>query len=113
MKLLLSAFSCEPGRGSEPEVGFQALLAAARSHEVWALVSATGLPSLEQALDGRPDRRRIHLVAVPVGADEGQLPLRSFHRRYWRWQRRAGALARDLDRQVDFDVVHHITLSPL
>ena len=113
MKVLLSAFSCEPGRGSEPEVGFRALFAAARRHEVWALVSATGLPALEQALDGHPIRKRIRLVAIPVGADESTLSLPSFHRRYWGWQRRAGKLGRDLDQQIDFDVVHHVTLSPL
>lgn len=111
MRLLLSAFSCEPGRGSEPEVGYRTLLGAARHHEVWALVSATGLPALEAAIATHPARARIHLIPLPVGADESVLSLKDFHVRYARWQQSAGALARRLDDQLDFDLVHHVTLS--
>ena len=35
MKVLLSALACEPGKGSELEVGFQTMLAAASKHDVW------------------------------------------------------------------------------
>lgn len=113
LRVLLSAFSCEPGRGSEPEVGYRTLLGAAERHEVWALVSATGLPALEAGLAGHPARQRIHLVPIPVGTDESKLGLLEFHLRYARWQRRAATCARQLDRQFDFDVVHHVTLSPM
>jgi hypothetical protein len=37
MRVLLSAFTCSPELGSEPRVGFQAMLAAARYHKVWVL----------------------------------------------------------------------------
>jgi hypothetical protein len=37
MNIFLSALSCEPGKGSEPEVGYRALLAAPSQHEVWAI----------------------------------------------------------------------------
>jgi hypothetical protein len=37
MNIFLSALSCEPGKGSEPEVGYRALLAAPSEHEVWAI----------------------------------------------------------------------------
>lgn len=111
MRVLLSAFSCEPGKGSEPEVGFRALLAAAQDHEVWALVSCTGLTALERTLRTHPLRSRITLVPIPVGVDEGRLGLVDFHRRYDRWQRKVGPVARDLDRRIDFDLVHHVTLA--
>ena len=111
MKVLLSAFSCEPAKGSEPEVGYRALLAAAQEHQVWAIVSSTGLPALQRTLLTHPLRSRITLIPVPVGADEGRLGLVSFHRYYDRWQRTIGPVALDLDRRVDFDLIHHVTLS--
>jgi hypothetical protein len=33
MKVLVSALACEPDRGSEPEVGFRTMLAAAADNE--------------------------------------------------------------------------------
>jgi hypothetical protein len=51
LRLLLSAFCCEPGKGSDPKVGLRTLLAAAARHEVWMLTSDTGAPALCRFLD--------------------------------------------------------------
>ena len=37
MKVLISAYSCEPGRGSERGVGWNVAREVARRHEVWVL----------------------------------------------------------------------------
>jgi glycosyltransferase involved in cell wall biosynthesis len=114
LKVLLSAFSCEPWRGSEPEVGFRTLLAAAERHEVWVLTSATGMPALARFLADHPLSARIHPVPYPAvrpGKDEGNLGLLRFHRVYDRWQRRVTPMALDLDRRINFDLVHHVTIA--
>jgi glycosyltransferase involved in cell wall biosynthesis len=46
-----------------------------------------------------------------LGVEERGLGLVKFHRYYERWQRKAAARAVELDREIDFDVVHHVTLS--
>jgi glycosyltransferase involved in cell wall biosynthesis len=114
MKILLSALACEPGKGSELEVGFQAMLAAAQCHEVWVLTNAHTVPAVARAIEGRPERERIHLEGIDFGVGgEGinLLTIPGFHLYYDRWQRRAAARAIELDRVVDFDVVHHVTLA--
>jgi glycosyltransferase involved in cell wall biosynthesis len=114
MKILLSALACEPGKGSELEVGFRAMLAAARFHDVWVLTNKDSVPAVRCALDGRPEAQRIHLEGLDFGVDAEGIALLSipgFHFYYDRWQRRAAARAVELDRQVDFDVVHHVTLA--
>ena len=114
MKILMSAMACEPGNGSELEVGYRALLAAARAHEVWVLTNKESIPALERALASRPEAERIHLEGIDFGVDAEGLALLTipgFHRYYDRWQRNAAARAVELDRQVDFDVVHHVTLA--
>jgi glycosyltransferase involved in cell wall biosynthesis len=114
LRVLLSAFSCEPGKGSEPEVGLRTLLAAAAHHEVWALTSDTGVLALRRFLDTHPSAPRIHLAPIPFGIDlEDELALVKFHGYYDRWQRRAAERALELDRQVGFDVVHHATMSTI
>src|SRR5262245_42646266 len=67
-----------------------------------------------RAIEGRPEADRIHLEGIDFGVDaEGiaLLTIPGFHFYYDRWQRRAAARAVELDRQIDFDVVHHVTLA--
>ena len=114
MKILMSALACEPGKGSELEVGFRAMLAAAQRHEVWVLTNKDYLPAIRQALEGRPEAERIHLEGIEFGVDaEGiaLLTVPGFHFYYDQWQRRAASRALELNRLVDFHVVHHATLA--
>jgi glycosyltransferase involved in cell wall biosynthesis len=114
VRVLLSALACEPGKGSEPEVGFRAMLAAASRHDVWVLTASESIPALEEALSSDPRAHRIHLEGMPFGVGAERvvhLNAVGYHRRYDRWQRLASARALELDRQVGFDVVHHVTLA--
>jgi glycosyltransferase involved in cell wall biosynthesis len=114
MKVLLSALSCEPDRGSEPEVGFRALLAAASEHEVWAITLSHSVGRILDALQGDPRTSRIHLEGIDFGVTESRIDLVSapeFHWYYDRWQRALAARALELDGEVGFDVTHHVTLA--
>ena len=113
MKVLLSALACEPDKGSEPEVGFRALLAAASHHEVWLLTLPESMPALTRVLEGDPKAARIHIESIPFGSQRVLRDLTSwqFHRRYDRWQQEAAVRAVQLDREIDFDVIHHVTLA--
>jgi glycosyltransferase involved in cell wall biosynthesis len=111
LRVLISAFSCEPGKGSEPEVGLRTVLAAATRHEVWVLTGDIGAPALQKFLDDHRLGARVHLEPIPLGIDLSGLGLITFHRFYDRWQRRAGSRALELDRQIGFDLVHHATMS--
>jgi glycosyltransferase involved in cell wall biosynthesis len=113
MRILMSALACEPGKGSELEVGFRALLVAARIHEVWVLTNKDTIPAVQRAIEGRPEAERIHLEGIEFGVDAEGLALLTvpgFHF-YDRWQRRAPTRAVELNRRVDFHIVHHATLA--
>lgn len=115
MKVLISAYACEPGKGSEPEVGLQIVLAAAREHEVWAITRENNLPALRKYLASHPLGSRTHLI----GLDLPQRALRwkrragllGLHWYYDAWQRRLGEVALALDAEIDFDLVHHATFA--
>jgi glycosyltransferase involved in cell wall biosynthesis len=114
MKVLLSALACEPEQGSELEVGFQTMLAAASKHDVWVLTNTGTITSTQRAVEAGPFAGRIRLVGIPFGVSTeefAQLTVSGFHVHYDRWQRRAAQVAVQLDREVGFDVVHHVTLA--
>jgi glycosyltransferase involved in cell wall biosynthesis len=114
LKILLSALACEPGRGSEPEVGFRTMLAAASLHEVWVLTASESIAVIQQALLEDPRASRIHLEGIDFGVKTEHvidLTAIGYHWRYDKWQRTAAARGLSLDRDIDFDVVHHATLA--
>src|SRR5437762_3821858 len=51
LKVLISAYACEPGKGSEPEIGWQWALQMARFHDVTVLTRANNQPTIERALE--------------------------------------------------------------
>src|SRR5438445_7002045 len=50
LKVLISAYACEPGKGSEPEVGWQWALQMARFHDVTVLTRANNEPAIAEGL---------------------------------------------------------------
>lgn len=114
MKVLLSAYACAPGHGSEPEVGLQVLDAALREHEVWVLTQPHMVERLRPWLAVHPASDRAHLVPVDPPAPDRQDGLGALVRTqvsHERWQRAAAVVARDLHARVGFDLVHHATLA--
>ena len=114
MKIALSAFSCEPDKGSENEVGYQTLRAAASAHDVWVLTLSDNVALLERAIA----RERLDGVVRVEGFDFGvsgpafnDLSMLRFQWLYDAWQRSLARRSFALDRRVGFDVVHHVTLS--
>ena len=112
MKVLLSVLACEPDKGSEAEVGFRAVLAAASQHEVWALTASSSIPAIRRELNGDPRAPSVHLEGIEfdprVRIPSNRWPWES-NRASDRWQKDAAVRALQLDRQIDFDVVHHVT----
>ncbi|HZU25556.1 MAG TPA: glycosyltransferase family 4 protein [Bryobacteraceae bacterium] len=110
LTILLSAYACEPGRGSEPGVGWNWARHLSREHEVWVITRANNRAPIEAALRREP-LPNAHFVYfdLPRWArfwKRGSFGLRTY---YYVWQ--AGALftARRLSRRVSFDLVHHVT----
>jgi glycosyltransferase involved in cell wall biosynthesis len=115
MRVLISAYACEPGKGSEPGVGFVSALGAAREHEVWIITRQNNVEAIENALVDHPLRSRVHVV----GVDLARYLIRVKRALRWAgtplyyelWQRRIARVAVALDQTHDFDVVHHATFA--
>lgn len=110
MKILLSAFACEPGQGSEEGVGWNAAREAAKYHEIWVLTRTFYRPAIEAELVVRPIAN-LHFVYIEpfdwkenFKGRQGGLQLH-----YYLWQILAYLEARSLHRQINFDIAHHVT----
>lgn len=117
VKILLSAYACEPGRGSEPGNGWNwAVHLTREGHEVHVLTSPMGRPKIEQARaeatqGSAVERLDFTFVGLPKWSRSPAI--RSSQLQYLIWQRVALAKAREVHRRCSFDLVHHVTWGSL
>ena len=113
LKVLVSASAFSPVRGSEFAVGWDYVRAIASRHQVWVITRGTEEEETKEYLRQHPDAMpNVTVHFIPLKG-------RSFHiflldalyysLIYRRWQLRALRLARDLDAEIDFDLIHHVT----
>ena len=113
LKVLLSAYACEPGKGSEPGMGWHWAVAIARlGHQVHILTRANNVAAVEQAV-AQLSRLRlsVHGYDLPRSLRWWKRGQRGAHLYYVLWQWGAYRRARALHRAFAFDLVHHITLA--
>lgn len=111
LRLLLSAYACEPGKGSEPGVGWRwAHECAALGHEVWVLTRENNREAIERSLAAHP-ARNLHFLYydLPRWARWWKKGRHSVHLYYLLWQLGAYRHARAAHAEHRFDAVHHIT----
>ncbi|MBN2570118.1 MAG: glycosyltransferase family 4 protein [Deltaproteobacteria bacterium] len=111
MKILLSAYACEPNKGSEPGVGWHWAIELARlGHEVFVLTRANNRPVIEDALRKKPVTNiRFIYYDLPDWARFWKKGQRGVHLYYLLWQWGAYRVAKLLHANELFDYVHHIT----
>ena len=113
MKLLVSAFSCCPGLGSEPGVGWHAVEELAREHEVWVLVNRSGDARARQALqDAAPESLHVRFVGGPLFSWLMEGPLNTgpgWLLYYYLWQMAAALVALRLHARIGFEACQHVT----
>ncbi|MBE9228389.1 glycosyltransferase [Phormidium sp. LEGE 05292] len=111
MKVLLSAYACEPGRGTELGVGWNTVREAARYHEVWVLTRPDdGREAIEAELARNPVPN-LHFVyfTLPIWGSGWKWGQGAFQIHYYLWQIQAYFVARKLHREIGFDLLHHVT----
>lgn len=112
MKILISAYSCEPHQGSEPGVGWNIVREVAKYHQVWVLTRPDESGSIIEAELQQNPLPNVHFVyfTLPFWQDSrrwGQSGAMQIH--YYLWQIQAYFKAISLHQEIGFDVVHHVT----
>lgn len=110
LKVLVSAYACEPGKGSEPEVGWQWVHQIARFHQTWVLTRSNNRRAIEEALKQNPNPNlKFVYLDLPSWARFWKKGNRGVHLYYYIWQILSGITARKLHSAIGFDLAHHVT----
>ncbi|HFD32217.1 MAG TPA: glycosyltransferase family 1 protein [Gammaproteobacteria bacterium] len=112
MKILLSAYACEPNAGSDKEVGWQwAIRLANLGHDVWVLVRSVHKAAIEKECDVNGKPENLHFVYYEIDwfiRNTNWFKGRIYFY-YYLWQWVAATRAKQLHKEKKFDVVHHVT----
>lgn len=112
LNVLVSAYACEPGKGSEAGVGWNWIKAVSRFHNLWVITRANNREAIESALKMEPIPQVQWLYYdCPGWALRWKNHGRRVRSYYCLWQLGAYACARRLCSSLPMDAVHHLTLS--
>ena len=106
-RVLLSAYACEPDRGSEPAVGWNFAVAAAKECEVWVVTRANNRGAIEK----KAEAVSVHWVYydLPSWGLFLKKHLRMTSLYYLLWQVGVQKTIRRVCRANEIDVIHHVT----
>ena len=114
LKVLISAYACEFGKGSEPEVGWQWCMQMARFHDVTVVTRTNNQENIEAGLAampaGQPVPRFVYFDGGPV-ALWWKKQFKATRLYYIWWQRSIRKVIAELCRQEKFDLLHHVTFA--
>jgi len=114
LKVLMSAYACEPGKGSEPEVGWQWALQMARFHDVTVLTRENNRVGIERALMELRGKQPLpdfvyHEESLFLLGMKRHLHTTKLY--YLLWQRSARNVVSQLQKERHFDLFHHVTFA--
>lgn len=110
LKVLMSAYACEPNRGSEPGVGWNWVCQMSRIHDVWVITRRNnrGVIEAETAKAPLPNAHFVY-YDLPRWARFWKRGHRGVYFYYYLWQIGAYWQARQLHSAIAFDLTHHVT----
>jgi glycosyltransferase involved in cell wall biosynthesis len=108
-KVLISAFACQPNKGSEFASGWNWCTGLAKlGYEVHCLTLRSNAPFIQEV--EAPANLYFHYTALPLGLQAMyKLSQATMYIHYILWQRLAYKRGKTLHRKLRFDVVHHVS----
>ena len=109
LSVLISAYACEPGRGSEPGVGWNLVRELSARHDLAVITRANNRPAIEHSGESWVGRVEWIYYDPPRSLTFWKRGGRGVQLFYILWQVGVGRLARRLARTRSFDLIHHVT----
>lgn len=108
MNILLSAYACEPNRGSEPGIGWNwAVEIAERGHKVWVITRKNNKEVIDAADFDREKIQFIYYDLPPLLLKAKKIIGVNLY--YMLWQIGIALQYKKYRKKIEFDYIHHIT----
>ncbi|HOX85637.1 MAG TPA: glycosyltransferase family 4 protein [bacterium] len=109
-RVLISAYACEPGKGSEPGIGWNIALHMARFHEIWVITRTNNRTAIENELQNNPVKD-LHFIYydLPSWARFWKKGAKGMRLYYYLWQFGAVKAIKKEQDKFNFDLGHHVT----
>ncbi|MEM7516291.1 MAG: glycosyltransferase family 4 protein [Planctomycetota bacterium] len=108
-RVLVTAYSCEPGQGSEPGVGWNWVRQIAQRFETTLITRENNVEAIQRAAREEGLDLEVYGYDLPAWARFWKRGARGAIPYYYLWQLGLVRLARRLDRAQPFDLCHHLT----
>ena len=110
MRILLSAYACEPRLGSEEGVGWNMAVEVAKHHETWVLTRTFSRPAIEAELACNPIPNLHFIYFEPFGwSEDWKNTQGAVQLHYYLWQIWAYVVALSRHQKIRFDLAQHVT----
>jgi len=109
IRLCLSAYACEPGKGSEPGVGWSWAKALSEVVQLTVITRANNRLIIESSNEEWTNRVTWVYFDLPQWALWWKKGSRGANLYYWLWQVGALAKIRPIHNRHPFDLIHHVT----
>lgn len=110
LRVLISAYACEPGKGSEPGVGWNIAQQMAKFHDVWVITRANNRSVIELEMAHNPcSTLHFAYYDLPVWARWWKKGNRGIQLYYYLWQIGIFFIGRKLHSEIRFEIIHHAT----
>ncbi|QDV05117.1 Alpha-D-kanosaminyltransferase [Planctomycetes bacterium Poly30] len=111
LRVLASAYACEPGLGSEPGIGWNWARQIALHHELTLITRENNVAAIRK----RATAEDLRIEVIGHDLSDAMLRWKKGARRampyYYLWQKSLGHLCESLGAKDRFDVAHHLTFA--
>lgn len=113
-KILVSCYACSPLRGSEPGMGWRFVKEISKHHEVHVITEKEKWENdIKQHLAEHPDLTTnlyFHFIAKKRNRKLRKIWPPSYYWFYKQWQKKAFQLAKKLNSEENFDLIHQLNM---
>lgn len=114
LKILINAYACSPGKGSEPGMAWNWVSNLAKYCEVFVITGAHSRDKIEEAVSALDQRENMHFYYNPVSERVRKMCRNQgdwrFYKYYREWQQKTYLMAKDICAKEKIDVLHQLNM---
>ena len=121
LKILINAYACSPGMGSEPGMAWNWCANLAKYCELYIITEGEFRNNIEKVLPTLPQRGNMHFYYLPIGGNDEARNTKirkrfknqgdwRFYIDYARWQKMVLAKAREIVNKTHIDIIHQLNM---